>query len=134
MENSKNNYEKIIRDAQYRKGLSIAYFNSLNAAIELVKVELGEMGSGVRDLEEGYIRNAISLWRDWFLEEHKEYYATVIASLGVNYDRKESIKQIKAAKNLEGLKNVWLLFSEDERQDDEIIKVKNETKKKYEKA
>ena len=26
-----NNHDNVLKDAQYRKGLSIAYFNSLNA-------------------------------------------------------------------------------------------------------
>ena len=31
-----SNQEKLIKDAQYRKGLSIAFFNSVNSAIALV--------------------------------------------------------------------------------------------------
>ena len=36
MSKEKDSQDRIIRDAQYRKGLSIAYFNSLNSAIALV--------------------------------------------------------------------------------------------------
>ena len=34
-----NEQEKIMKDAQYRKGLSIAFFNATNAAVEMVKLE-----------------------------------------------------------------------------------------------
>ena len=118
--------EQIIKDAQYRKGLSIAYFNSLNAAIELVTFALPPNTSEVA------VRDAVARWRDWFLSEHETYYATVIARIGVPYNVVESIEKLKATKNLAELKKVWLNFSEDERQDEEIIKVTNQIKKSYE--
>ena len=115
--------EKIIKDAQYRKGLSIAFFNATNAAVEFAKIN----GlAGVIDP-----KKFIAEWRNWFLEEHKTYYATVIAQIGVNYKPEDSIKKLKATKTLEELKSAWLLLSEDERQNVEIKKVANELKATY---
>jgi hypothetical protein len=115
--------EKIIKDAQYRKGLSIAFFNATNAAVEFAKIN----GlAGVLDP-----KKFIAEWRDWFLAEHKTYYAMVIANIGENYKPEESIAKLKATKTLEELKSAWLLLSEDERQNAEIRKVANLEKAKY---
>jgi hypothetical protein len=119
--------EKLIKDAQYRKGLSIAYFNSLNASIELAKVMWPDM-PGVD------AKKFIAEWRDWFLEEHKTYYATVIANVGANYKAKDSIAKLKATKSLEDLQAAWRALSADERHDGEIIKVAKDLRKSYEKA
>jgi hypothetical protein len=120
------NNDQIIRDAQYRKGLSIAYFNATNAAIELVKLEEHKT-----DEER---RNRLAFWRNWLLEEHKTYYATVIANIGTNYSASESIAKLRATTTVAELKSVWLSLSEDERHDAEILKVKDEMKKAHEKA
>ena len=117
------NHEKIIKDAQYRKGLSIAFFNATNAAVEFAKIN-GLVG--VPDP-----KKFIAEWRDWFLEEHKNYYAQVIANIGVIYKAEDSIAKLKKASNMDELKNAWLLLSEDERRDGEIKKVANELKVKY---
>lgn len=122
--NMANNDDKILKDAQYRKGLSIAYFNSINASIELAKVMFPEM-DGVD------VKAFITEYRDWFLEEHKKYYANVISKIGTNYDTKESIKKLESAKTLEDMQDVWRGFSEDERRDGEIRKVALALKKKY---
>jgi hypothetical protein len=117
--------DKILSNAQYRKSLSIAFFNATNAAIELIssgKVNPSE-GEGVKEL--------LTYWRNWFLEEHKNYYATVIANIGVNYRADESIAKLKVAKNLEELKNIWISLSADERIDGEILKEVKKLKKSY---
>ena len=115
--------EKILKDAQYRKGLSIAFFNATNAAVEFAKIN----GlAGVLDP-----KKFIAEWRDWFLEEHKTYYATVIANVGVNYKAEDSIAKLKTTKTLDELKSTWLLLSEDERRDGEIKKVANVLKSEY---
>lgn len=119
--------EKLIRDAQYRKGLSIAYFNSLNASIELAKVMFPDM-EGVD------VKSFIKEWRDYFLEEHKTYYANVIANAGKNYDAKKTIGRLKEAKTIDELRDTWRSLSEDERRDGEIKSAVNEMKKTYEKA
>ena len=114
-----NTDDKVIKNAQYRKGLSIAFFNATNAAVSIVS-QMGPQMDAKKTIVE---------IRDWLLEEHKKYYAEVIAKVGTNYDAAESVKKLKAVKNQEELKAVWLSFSEDERQDAEIRKVAQELKK-----
>lgn len=114
-----------IRDAQYRKSLGIAFFNATNSAIELAKID-GLVGKDA----ESFIRK----WREWFLEEHKNYYATVIAKVGTNFSPAETIALLQTAQNREMLQNIWLTLSEDERHDETIIVVKDELKAKFEKA
>lgn len=120
--------EKILKDAQYRKGLSIAFFNATNAAIALVAQNTKQFENPEAELKE------VFRLRDVFLEEHKNYYATIIANVGVNYRAKDSIAKLDAVKSKDELRTVWLSFSEDERRDDEIIKVAKELKKTYEKS
>lgn len=117
--------EKLIKDAQYRKGLSIAFFNATNAAIEMCK--------GLNIHEEATKKKIVEI-RDWLLEEHRKYYANIIAKVGTNYDASDAIKKLQAIKSITELHTVWLMFSEDERQDAEISKVAQEIKLKYEKA
>ena len=115
--------DEIIKNAQYRKGLSIAFFNAINNATEIVKLE------GITKPEE--IQERISFWRDWLLEEHKNYYATVIEGVGKNYNIEDSIEKLKNTNTLEELTTAWLLLSEDERRDPEIRKVAGEQRRKY---
>ena len=117
-------HEEIIRSAQYRKGLSIAFFNATNASIELCK--------GLNIYTEETKAKIVEL-RNWFLEEHKKYYTEVIMNIGKHYDLKTTIEKLNKATTIEELKNVWVGLSEDERQDDEVIKEKNKLKEKYEK-
>lgn len=117
--------EKLLKDAQFRKGLSIAFFNATNSAISLC--------AGMNPHEKATIDKVVEL-RDFFLEEHKTYYATVIANVGANYKAEESIKKLKATKNEEELRTVWRGLSEDERRDGEIKKVAQDLRKSYEKA
>ena len=120
--------EKILKDAQYRKGLSIAYFNALNNAIAFVVA-----GKGENESDENMLKRVEDI-RDKFLDQHKEYYARVIAKVGTSYNPAETIKKLKTTKTLEELRKAWQLLSEDERQDVEIKKVVIELKKKHEKA
>ena len=119
--------DKILKDAQYRKGLSIAYFNALNNAIAFVVAnkQPGETSDQLLQMVENV--------RDTFLDQHKEYYARVIAKVGTNYNVAESIKKLEGTKNTTELKTAWLLLSEDERQDEEIRKVVSALKAKHEK-
>jgi len=119
--------EKIIKDAQYRKGLSIAFFNATNSAIALMAPTM-DRGSDV-DL----VLSKVFEIRDKMLEEHKNYYATVISSVGINFSPTETIKKLNATTDKQSFKSVWLSLSEDERHHDEIKKVAKELKKKYEK-
>lgn len=117
--------EKLIKDAQYRKGLSIAFFNAINSAVALLSTDK-------EYYTEEEMKNKITVLRDWFLEEHRKYYATVIANVGVNYRADETILKLKSCGSLDELKSIWLSLSEDERRDGEIIKAKAELKKHYE--
>lgn len=115
MAKEQENNDKIMRDAQYRKGASIAFFNATNAAIEFAKIN---GMSGVMDP-----KKFITEWRDFFIEEHKAYYATVIAKVGANYKIEDSLKKLEKVKSLKNLGEIWQSFSEDERHDGEIIKI-----------
>lgn len=115
--------DKLMKDMQYRKGMSIGFFNATNAAIEFAKI------NGMAGIQDP--RKFIQEWRDWFIEEHKTYYATVIANVGVNYKPEDSIAKLKATKTLEELQGVWRLLSEDERHNAEIIKVAKELRQGY---
>jgi hypothetical protein len=115
--------DKVIKDAQYRKGLSIAFFNATNSAIALVVTnpEKSKSKTLARVIE----------YRDFFLEEHKNYYATVIANIGGNYKAENSIAKLKASKNYEDLNTAWRMLSADERKDEAIKKVALELKTKF---
>jgi hypothetical protein len=123
--------EKILKDAQYRKGLSIAFFNATNSAISLITSPDYHFSSTKTFTNELYKLEIVEI-RDWLLEEHKNYYATVIANVGQNYKTEDSIAKLKATKSLDALKTAWQNLSQDERSDGEIIKVCQEEKKKYE--
>ena len=73
-------YEDFIRGAEYRKTWSIAYFNSLNFAVEIVKSRFPEtLNKG--DSKE--VTDALITWRDWAIEQHGKYYAENIAIVGM---------------------------------------------------
>jgi hypothetical protein len=119
--------EKIIKDAQYRKGLSIAFFNATNAAINIVCTM-----PDIKDMTNEHILERVKFFREKFLEEHKEYYANVIANVGTKiYKAEDAIKRLEATKNLEELKSVYLSLSADERRDEGILKITNDLKKSY---
>ena len=121
--------EKIIKDAQYRKGLSIAFFNATNAAIELVKTRMSVIQKLV-DNEESFKEEIVN-YRDWLLEEHKKYYSTVVMSVGINFSPTETIKKLNATTDKQSFKSVWLSLSEDERHHEEVKKVAKLLKEKF---
>jgi hypothetical protein len=120
--------DKIIKDAQYRKGLSIAFFNATNSAISLISAR-----PQIKDWKIDEVLENVKVVRDFFLEEHKNYYATVIANVGVNYHADESIKKLQDTKTEEELNTTWRMLSADERRDGEIIKIAQKLKKSYKK-
>lgn len=120
--------DKVLRDAQYRKGLGIGFFNATNSAIALVASVIGKQQEPTSDLE---LIARVGKIRDIFIEQHKEYYAANIANIGANYNSADTIEKMKATKTLMELHAVWSSISEDERRDGDIIKVKDELKKKY---
>lgn len=113
--------EKILKDAQYRKGLSIAFFNATNAAISLC--------SGMNVHEKETLNKIVEL-RDFFLEEHKNYYAKVISAVGLNYNKDQAIEKLNKAKTIEDLQTAWRMLSQDERADKDIIGVAQKAKVK----
>lgn len=115
--------EQLLKDAQFRKSLSISFFNSTNSAIELYKV----LFQNTKTLD----KDKFIEIRDWMIDEHKKYYSTVIANIGQNYNAKETIEKLKTAKTIEELKEKWIALSEDERRDEEIIKEVNLLKQSY---
>ncbi len=134
-----NENEKIIKDAQYRKGLSIAFFNATNAAVEIIKLEglktdmfkKPKKGKGKTKAKKTIINPLevrLQLWRNWLLKEHQEYYMNVIAQVGVNYSTEDAIAKLKATKTMDELKSTWIALSADERKDTEIKKVALELK------
>ena len=115
--------DKIIKDAQYRKGLSIAFFNATNSAIALL-----QSSNLIKPIDEDRTEAFIRDWRNWFLEEHKTYYATVIANIGADFDVIKTIEKLKASKTLDELKNNWTSISAKERDNEEVRKVAKELK------
>ena len=120
-----NNNERVWRDINYRKNLSIAFFNANNLAATLVSTD--KEYYTFDELTEKIIK-----LRDFFLKEHEGYYVKVISPIGCLFDKKETIKLIESATGMEDLKDIWLSISQDERSDNDIIQIKNEIKKKYE--
>lgn len=122
-----NENEKLMKDAQYRKSLSIAFFNATNSAIALVAAM--RIPGDVQP-DEQIFRQVVAL-RDMFLEEHKTYYANVIMPVGINFKPEKAIAALKATTTKNDLLTVWNLLSEDERHHDEILKVAQELRKTY---
>jgi len=120
-----DNNEQLIKNAQYRKGLSIAFFNATNSAIALVQTDF------IKDTD---LKKFIVDWRDFFLEEHKNYYAEVIARVGNTYDSKETIMKLQTAKSMDELRTLWVSLSEDERRDGDVIAEVNKLKQLYAKT
>jgi len=123
-ENKDKKYDDVMREAQYRKSRGIAWFNANNSAIEMIKY------LSVTDKER--IKELIVFWRNWFLSEYTTDYMENIANIGLAYNPASSITKLQATNSLEELRKVWLEMSEDERQNVDIVKVKNELRTKYE--
>jgi hypothetical protein len=116
--------ERIIKDAQYRKGLSISFFNATNSAISLV-ASVPELRTDMKSVLDEVVR-----LRDIFIEEHKNYYANNIANIGL-FKPADTVKRLQTVKNFEELRMEWIALSEDERQNVEVIKAKDDIKARY---
>ena len=123
-------YDKVMKDAQYRKGLSIAFFNATNAAIALVSSDERFRGGDITKPVLDQTVDTVRKLRDMLLEDHKIYYATVISKVGANYKPEETIKKLNTAKDKAELKKVWISLSEDDRRDPEIKKAVKVIKEK----
>jgi len=117
-------YDDVMREAQYRKSRGIAWFNATNSAIEMVKF------MSITDRER--VKELIIFWRNWFISEYTQDYAENIANHGMTYNPESSITKLQSTTSLPELMKAWVELSEDERQNVDIVKVKNELKKKYE--
>ena len=122
--------DQLIRDAQYRKGLSISWFNAINNAREIV----GMIYENHPQQHPDQIKRDLTFWRDWLLDEHRKYYAEVIVNIGQNYDSKVSIAKLEDCKNLEELTSAWIKLSEDERRDGAIRECAKKLKASYDQA
>lgn len=116
MDKKSPSYDAMMQDAQYRKGLSIAFFNATNNATEIAKLE----NAMAQEHSVEYTKERISFWRDWLLSEHATYYAQVVMNVGKPYSIKDTIAELQTAKNYGELMDIWLSISEDQRQDTEI--------------
>lgn len=133
--------DKVIKDAQYRKGLSIAFFNATNVAIEMLKLlpatafkKVVEKGKGKKKTKTTIAitrEEKLVEIRNWLLDEHKKYYAEVIAKVGTNYSVEKSLARLAKVKNQAELNSVWLSFSEDERHDGDIRKLAQSLQEKF---
>ncbi len=113
MDKKSPSYDAMMQDAQYRKGLSIAFFNATNNATEIIKLQEPSPSNEV-------LKERIVFWRDWLLSEHATYYAQVVMNVGKPYSIKDTIAELQTAKDYGELMDIWLSISEDQRQDTEI--------------
>lgn len=127
--------EKLMKNAQFRKAAPMAFLNARNSAIELLKLEgTPKVVKGKKAKKELTLLERTKKYTEDFMKEYREFYSNEVASIGGNYKAADSIAKLKKAKNLEELAFTWRSLSADERHDGEIIKVKEDLKKKYEKA
>ncbi len=113
--------EKLLKNAQYRKAAPMAFLNSRNTAMEMVKLEG----------KKNYLLKNVKKYTNELMKDYNEFYALEVASVGTNYDAKKTIELVRACKSNAELKLVYMAMSEDERHDGEIRKVVKELKSKY---
>lgn len=124
-----NENEKLLKNAQYRKALPMAFLNSRNSAIELLKME------GKPKVKKG--KKPVSLMQilkkntDNLMKDYMEFYAKEVATVGTNFKPEDSIAKLKAAKTLPDLQATWRLLSEDERHNEEVLVVAKQLRQKY---
>lgn len=119
MNKNDKSYDAMMSDAQYRKGLSIAFFNANNNATEIAKLEIIYLPTHEQGIS-FLLQERIVFWRDWLLSQHATYYAQVVMNVGKPYSIMDTIAELKTAKDYGELMDIWLSISEDQRQDTEI--------------
>lgn len=99
---------KSIREAQDVKDLKIAFFNSTNSAIEMLKVS---------DLvqTDDQKKETIVMWREWFLEEHRQHNARMREQTGATVQVGDALTKLKTVNNIVDLRAMWATFTQDER-------------------
>ncbi len=119
-----------IKDAQYRKGLSIAFFNATNSATDVVvaKIRAGEK------MDAASILATLREVRDELLGDHAKHYLANIATVGVPYKAEDAIERINKTKDAKELRKLWFALTADERADQKILDAKEVMKKKHENA
>jgi hypothetical protein len=126
---AKNEQEELLKNAQFRKALPMAFLNSRNSAIELLKL------NGKPKVKKG--KKPVSLMTilkkntNNLMADYMEFYARDVATVGVNFKPEESIAKLNAAKNLPDLQSTWRSLSEDERHNDDVRKVAQQLRDKY---
>lgn len=117
--------DELYKNREWARNKSIAYFNSLNAAINLVTAR------GTNFQTDEALLEKIDYFKTIFIEKHNEYYLSTIVAPRVAYDKTTAPKKLKLAKTMLALEKVWLGLSADERNDDENIALKNKLKEKF---
>jgi len=67
-------HDELMRDAQYRKSRSIAFFNATNSAITIVTA---------LNVSPDQIKEQLAMWREWFLSEYDKDYKENVMSIGL---------------------------------------------------
>lgn len=130
--------EKLMKNAQYRKAAPMAFLNSRNTAMEMVKME-GLQAVKFKSIKKGKkgavveipLLGRVKQYTNDLMKDYQEFYATEVASVGAVYDAKKTIEFINKTKNKKELALIWNAMSEDERHDGEIRKLVKELKAKF---
>lgn len=112
--------QKNIKDAQYRKEISIAFFNSTNSAIAL----LSQAGP-IKDR-----RAFITEWRDWFIQEHKVHRLKelgVISAESIEGAQIGTEQKLTNCKTKDDLARIWSTLTPSEKKTYEPLKNKLKT-------
>lgn len=115
---------KSIREAQDNKDLKIAFFNSTNNAIEMVKIN-----ENIKS--EAQQKESIVMWREWFLNEHTEHHKRMVNQTSATVPVGEAVTRLRATINLVDLKAVWASLTQDERNQADILAEAQAQRKKY---
>lgn len=124
MNDEQKKTDELYKNREWARNKSIAYFNSLNAAINLVTAK----GTNFQTNEE--LLAKIDEFKNHFIEKHNAYYLSTIVAPRAAYDKTAAPKKLKLAKTLKALEKTWLGLSADERNDDENIALKDSLKLK----
>lgn len=91
-----DNYEEFLRGAEYRKTWSIAYFNSLNFAKDMVAFKPPQ----APNQSDEDIQKLLIFWRDWAIEQHGKYYVKNIAPVGMQAFSPKVVEGLDKAKEI----------------------------------
>lgn len=138
--------EKLMKVQDFKRNVSIAFFNANNVAATLVELEsklmpplmevkAAKVKKGQKKTkiikQPASLTDRLVFYRDWLIEEHSKYYAKVIAPVADKFKVEDSVAALKAAKTLPELRKAWIALSQDERDNKEILKVAQKLRKAY---